>query len=125
MRIKLNHEITEEEFNKLPQLDRIEFRQKRDYLNNNRIDLNPLGLFQPMFIIIGFIMLIGLGLYNLNPESTYTLFNLIPLVVKLFAFLFGILLVLQIAEVIIFHKQKRLFIDSYFKQEIKVKGGNK
>lgn len=125
MKIELNHKITEEDFNKLPQLDRIEFRQKRDYLENNRCDLNPLEVLQPMFIIIGFIMLVGLGLYNINLESTYAVLNLIPLAIKLFVFLFIIFLFLQIAEGIIFQKQKRLLIDSYFKQEIKFKGGKK
>lgn len=35
--------ITKEQFDKLPQLDRIEFRQKRDYLENNKVEIGEDG----------------------------------------------------------------------------------
>ena len=125
MKIELNHKITEKDFDKLPQLDRIEFRQKRDYLENNKPTFNPSSLFNPMFFLIGFIVLVGLGLYNINPDSAYTMFNLIPLVSKLFLFVLVIWVILSIIQYILFMKQKELLMEQYFKQEIKMKGGKR
>lgn len=69
--------IDQKKFDKLNQLDRIEFRQKEDRIK----DKYEVGLLitavNTILIGVGFILLIAIGVYNINIESSRILFNLL------------------------------------------------
>jgi hypothetical protein len=61
-------DIIKEQFNKLNQLDRIEFRQKRELIKSEKIDLCPWQFMNFIYFIIGFSLLMFLQLWQINLE---------------------------------------------------------
>lgn len=116
------HKVNQEEFNKLPQLDRIEFRQKQDYLEKYYdSNLGSWHFLNQMFTFMGFLIIIALLVYNINPKYIINIFSVLILLIKLTIVCFIILIT---AELIISFKrikEKRKLQDEYFKVEVKSK----
>ncbi len=60
--------ITKEKFNKLPQLDRIEYRQRDDRIRNYIRGSVLITLIYTFSFVIGFILLMYVGLLNISEE---------------------------------------------------------
>jgi len=115
--------ITKEDFYKLKQLDRIEFRQRREYLDRNKIETGAVSFLWQMLLIIGFIMLVALSLYNINPSSGIRILMLLPLLAKLTGFGFIVLIFLDLYFAFK-HKEKiDKLNEEYFDFNISVKNG--
>lgn len=115
--------IKKEDFDKLKQLDRIEFRQKRDYIERyfDNGNLGSWDFFYNMLAISGFVMIIGLLFYNINPSSTYKLLGIFPMIIKL---TIGFFILLKVGEIFLNYKQKKeleKLEEEYFKIEVKNK----
>jgi hypothetical protein len=112
---EFNNKLVQEQFDKMNQLDRIEFRQKRDYLSSQSIDTGAVKFLLYMCAIIGFVFLTALGAYNINPESASVIASLIPSLFKVGLLIFIFLIVLQLLfKLIDLRKRKELF-EEYFK----------
>jgi len=112
--------ISQEEFDKLPQLDRIELRQKRDFLKE---EYKEMGFFSFLNTIIkwaAYLFLLSFVLFDVSPEASFNILNIIP-----FVFRVGLIicLFLTIGDIIlkINHNKKmnKLYLE-YFKQETRV-----
>ena len=117
-------EITKEDFNKLNQLDRIEFRQKMYFLNKRReeSDPQPVGFFYILLTICGFIFLCALGMYNINPSSFVTLMNIIPTIIYYGIVFFTILIIIRLYFYCRYKKEEQEIINEYFPMEFKKNG---
>ena len=114
--------ITKEQFNKLPQLDRIEFRQREEKINKELDgDLGSWDFLWQMFAVIGFIVIVSLLVYNINSQVTIRLLLIIPLLIKI---TFGFFVALKILEIVISIKrikEKRKLQEEYFNFKVEVK----
>lgn len=110
--------IEQEEIDKLPQLDRIELRQKRDFIIENKLSF-PVNYFMNlMLVFIGFLILFSLMYFNIF-EKLPDIFYTIPLLMQI-VILTTILLLLF--NFILAHKnneQLNKMYSNYFKQEAK------
>ncbi len=65
--------INQEKFYKLNQLDRIEFRQKEERISKKwGFFITPYSIIY-CIIIIGFLILLAVGMYSINKDVTYSL----------------------------------------------------
>ena len=60
--------ITQENFNKLPQLDRIEYRQRDDRVRSIQKGSVFVTIFSSWAFVFGFILLMYVGLLNISAE---------------------------------------------------------
>lgn len=118
--IKMN--IEKEEFNKLKQLDRIEFRQKQDrilkYYNSNYAI--TFGFCAVLFTLLGYILLFSFGNYISSSSLNYYL-NAFALTSKIW--IFGLFMAF-IMDIVMFLKRKkelRNLEKEYFEINIKEK----
>ena len=118
----MKQRITKEQFNKLKQLDRIEFIQRKDYIEKYYDgNLGSWDLLNRMLVIIGFVLIIALLFYNINPSSTYRILGVIPTLIKL-AIVFFVFL--KIVEIVIYMKQRKeinKLEEEYFNFNVEVK----
>ncbi len=112
--------IKQEHFDKLSQLDRIEFMLKL-----KRIEENNYGVLYPfiklMFMVIGFVMLLSIGFYNISKEVFLTLTSLrIPLMRLTIV---GIIICLGIDTLSIYssHKKIKELANKFFKFKVEVR----
>lgn len=113
--------ITQEEFNKLPQLDRIELRQKRDWLENHKPKSFILPFFKAMIFIWVSLILLGFGILNYSPESAEKIFHLVSQISLFSIFMFIIFYVLDITRIFFYEKKMNEVYQSYFSQKTEVK----
>lgn len=113
--------ITEKDLKEFNQLDRIEFRQRYLLLKEQQIDFNPFGLLYTMFAIMGFIVLLAVSFFNINPDATATLLNLLPIIFKVFKIGFIVLLALEILFYLYHLKRLKELKAEYFTEKLEVK----
>ena len=114
--------IKKEQFKNLNQLDRIEFRQRTEWIKkyyNN--DLGSWYFLNRMFFLLGFIILLGISIYNINPESCYKILNLLPLIFQVGIIIFLLLIFGEIVVSYLREKEIGKLEEEYFKIEIKSK----
>lgn len=112
--------ITQEQFDKLPQLDRIEFRQKFEYIKRNKIDTNPFSFLNDMAILGILLLIAGIGLANIDIETAYNFLNsVMPIFVKLVAIVFTLMILLNIFFSLDNKKKLNRLEEEYFKVEAK------
>ena len=121
MRYNFTTELEKEQFDKLPQLDRIEFRQKHNRIEDNKPSFNYFQFFNFILITIGFILLLSFSIYNINSDATIRLLFVIPLVVKLGMLGIIFLILLELLLKILWLKQKKELYNEYFEHKIEVK----
>ncbi|KKM69076.1 hypothetical protein LCGC14_1454470 [marine sediment metagenome] len=111
--------ITEEKFNKLKQMDRIEYRQKEDRINEKFDNILIPGFINFSLYLIGFILLLSFASYNISKELFVSIFSIIYPVSKIL-FIFG-LIVLFIDIISVFAKKKKVneLNEEYFSVEVK------
>jgi len=120
--MKFNYKnISQEEMDKLPQLDRIELRQKRDWLEHNKIDMGAFSFLNMMLIVSGLLLLTSIILLNLNIASTIKLLESMFLVIRIGIYGFLMLFIFQIAANIKHRKQMTMIHEYYFEQKTEVK----
>lgn len=68
-------EIRKEEFRKLNQLDRIEYLLERKNLEEERVHYFDYSTLYVWFGIVGFYILLAVGMYNIDPEITLSLLS--------------------------------------------------
>ena len=121
MRYNFITKLEKEQFDKLPQLDRIEFRQKFNRLEENEPNIGYFKFITFMFIAIGFILLLSFSVYNIDSETAIILLSLIPSIFK-FGFISVLfLIVLEILLKLVWLKQKKILYNEYFEHKIEVK----
>jgi len=121
MRYNFITKLEKEQFDKLPQLDRIEFRQKFNRLEENEPSFNYFQFFNFILIAIGFILLLSFSVYNIDSETAIILLSLIPSIFK-FGFISVLfLIVLEILLKLVWLKQKKILYNEYFEHKIEVK----
>ena len=114
--------ITKEQFNKLNQLDRIEFRQRKDWLDKT-YDNNQ-GSFDfiwKIIYIIGFIILLAISMYPINPDSTDKILSTLPIILKLGFICFFILWFFELGITLKNKIETKKLEGEYFKIDIKTK----
>jgi hypothetical protein len=117
-----NLTITKEQFNKLPQLDRIEFRQKMEYIERNKVDTNPFSFLNTILVLAGFCIIVGLLLMEWNFDSGYNLiYNTLPFILKVGFIGFLFLIFLNIIFSQVYKKHIKNLEEEYFKIEVKNK----
>ena len=120
--MKFNYKnISQEEMDKLPQLDRIELRQKRDWLEHNKIDMGAFSFLNMMLIASGFLLLASISLWNLNVTGAIKLLDAMVLLIRIGIYGFLGLFILQIAANIKHRKQMTMIHEYYFEQNTEVK----
>ncbi len=121
MRYNFITKLEKEQFDKFPQLDRIEFRQKFNRLEENEPNIGYFKFITFMFIAIGFILLLSFSVYNIDSETAIILLSLIPSIFK-FGFISVLfLIVLEILLKLVWLKQKKILYNEYFEHKIEVK----
>ena len=111
--------IDKEKFNKLKQLDRIEFRQKLNYINEYFGGFSVFGFINFSMIIMGFLLLLVLSSYNISKELFVSALNLIQPTLQLLLFGIFIILLLDIVSFILKIKRLRELEEEYFSVEVK------
>lgn len=106
--------IDKEKFNKLKQLDRIEFRQKYEVINK------PLDFFLFYLFLFSLILcsIFGVGSYTSIEKSADFLYGFIVFYVT-GIFLFIGFIILNITKLIISYKLNKELEEEYFKIEVK------
>jgi hypothetical protein len=112
-------QITKEDFYNLSQLDRIEYRQRLELIEKERIEVRPFGFLNSILLIVGFVFLVALGMYNISPHSFVIVLNLIPLIFRVGISFFIFLVILDLIFSHLNNKKKRELINEYFPLEIK------
>jgi len=112
-------QITKEDFYNLSQLDRIEYRQRLELIEKERIEVIPFGFLNSILLIVGFVFLVALGMYNISPHSFVIVLNLIPLIFRVGISFFIFLVILDLIFSHLNNKKKRELINEYFPLEIK------
>jgi hypothetical protein len=110
--------ITKEQFSRLKQLDRIEFRQRyKEYEDTSSVTL---GLAWDMFFILGFLMLL-IPLYQLayGKDVVISLFHVFPIIIVVFKVAIIICVATDIISMIYNYVQRKRIINEYFKVEVK------
>jgi hypothetical protein len=115
------HKLTQEQFDKLPQLDRIELRQKRDFLERHKVELQPTSFLWTFFMLAGFIMLVAIGVWNINFDSAVRIMSLIPMIIKVGAIGTIVLTILDLAFEYKHRKEMDKVYDYYFQDKVEVK----
>jgi len=113
--------IKQEEFDKLPQLDRIELRQKRDYINENRLDFDPFGFLKHIFMAPGFVFLLAIILINNNLDASVRFLSLFVTILKIGIYGFIILFIFQLISYIKHRDFMNEMYSQYFDQKTEVK----
>ena len=114
--------ITKEQFSKLNQLDRIEYRQKRDYIERQfEGGLGSWDFLNRMFALMGFIIIIALLVYNINPKYMISIFSILILLIKITIIFFIILITAELIIIYKKNKEKRKLNEEYFNFKIEVK----
>ncbi len=114
--------INKEQFNKLSQLDRIEFRQKQENIFNG--SLLATMIYMSAFVI-GFILLMYVGLLNISAETAKTfMINMLP-VVNVFKIVFIIAFIFDIAIVITKMKHRKELVKEFFDCKVDIKPKSK
>ena len=116
--------ITQEDFDKLKQNDRIEYLLRKDYefKKEDNLKVNWLESFYFILMVAGFCILMFLGLSNLvGMERSIAILRLIvPLFyIGMFIVVFGIIYNLVIA--LMFNKRNKELESEFFKKEVKPK----
>ena len=113
--------INQEKFNQLSQLDRIEFRQKYDRIENF-FNGSVLVSFSYMFAFaLAFILLMYVGLLNISAEvAKQFLLNMLPLV-SIVKIVFIVAFIFDIIIVVIKVVNKDKLQKEYFKETVKPK----
>jgi small-conductance mechanosensitive channel len=104
--------ITEEQISKLKQLDRIEYRQKRDYLIN-KYEWGDWITIPYLCLITAILVLIMGKLYGLD------LINTSETIVEMGTVLCILLVVINVIRSLICAKRMRELEEEYFKAEVK------
>jgi hypothetical protein len=112
---EFNNKLVQEQFDEMNQLDRIEFRQKRNYLEEQKINVGAPNFLIYIFGLIGFVFLVGLEAYQISPESASTIMNMIPSIFRMGVAVFIGLLVLQLLFTLMHLKKKKELFEEYFK----------
>lgn len=112
--------ITKEKFNKLKQLDRIEFRQKQRIIQEKNESGSFTHFLNCSMLIIGYlVLLLGIFLSGDNAEAVRNLINIFPTVIKLLAILLFIGFCLDVYYLFKYRKEMFELISEYF--EVKTK----
>jgi hypothetical protein len=111
--------ITEKEFGKLKQLDRIEYRQKRDYISRvfgNSRSWPAFKLALSLWILIFLITDIAL---NNNLAENWTIARTLAGLIQMSVLVLMIGVIWDFVEIIISKRLKRELEEKYFKIEVK------
>lgn len=114
--------IKKEDFNKLSQLDRIEFRQRYYFLDKKFEGSFTWGMVTMTLFILGFVMLSFFGLANLvGIEGALPLLRVLNKVIFIgySLIIFGI--VVDLVRFVLYLKHKKELESEYFKIEVKKK----
>ncbi len=106
--------ISQEKFNQLSQLDRIEYRQKRDRIDeifNGSLMVTFIYLF--MFLL-GFIFLAYIGLLNISAETAKNFMIALYPLVKTIKIVFIVAVVFDIAVIILKTKRRNELTKEFF-----------
>ena len=117
------NKITKEQFNKLNQLDRIELRQKIQWLENKKPNGWTLGFIIPFVNMTLYVILLGVCVGNISLNAMVSIFSSLPAIVKMG--LIGSLIIFGV-EVIVYLRYKKVKEEIYsdyfdFKFEVKKK----
>lgn len=113
--------IEKKDFYKLKQLDRIEYRQRYDFIERNRPDFAPFSFIYTMLFIFAYVILLIFVVYNVSEEAARNLSNILPLIIQIGFIVFMILLTFQIATYFIFYKKIKELEKEYFNIGVKNK----
>jgi len=113
-------ELTEKELSKLKQLDRIEFRQKFERIEKEKVDFGVIDFVNSMIYICFLIAILAtILLVGKMSEPATSLFNLIPLVFKVTIGVAILATIFQLIENYKNNKMKDELKEEYF--ELKAK----
>ena len=111
--------IDKEKFNKLKQLDRIEYRQKLEEINLKCGKINLPGFINHSVYILGFILLLAISSYSINKEMFVSFLNIILPLSKLLLIVGFIIFIMDILGFFVKHKKINELNEEYFLVEVK------
>lgn len=112
--------ISKEKFNKLNQLDRIEFRQRIELIAE-RCSISSIGFLKDMLLLLIVLTLFNILIININYEAGMILINTLVLIIKVVMIGTIFLLVIDFLRYGIYLRDKRELEEEYFNIEIKTK----
>lgn len=116
--------ISKEDFSKLNQLDRIEYLLKLKRIEESS-EKSEFGLgysLKMLLFVVGFIILIFLGLANIvGVEKALPIINTSIVVTRVFSIIIIIGIIWDIINTLIFRKNKRDLESEFFKFKVKTK----
>ena len=116
--------IKQEDFDKLPQLDRIEFMQRKRLLEENRSYL-LFSFLKLMFVIFGFILLLAMVSYNISKDLFLALFSLLDETINVA--ILGVILcgVIDIIKNVKLMKESKKLTEKFFDFKVEAKKNGK
>jgi hypothetical protein len=113
--------ITQEEFNDLKQLDRIEFLLREKKLNDNFTDYGIIKFILAVLYVLVFVAAFSILLFPQAPEAATRLTFTIPIIIAIAKVVVIVLVVAQVIEIYFYLKNKEKLVGMFFKT--KTKGG--
>lgn len=119
--MKLFREVSKEEFYKLSQLDRIEYRQKEDRINKKFSGSITLDLINSVFIFLGFYLLVIFGIYNISTAAAISLTSTLPEIIRIFILFSIVTIALDGIRIYVKVKLFKELYEEFFKLKLEVK----
>lgn len=116
----LKTQIKKDDFWKLSQLDRIEYRQRLQNIKDEHVELGIFNLINVMLGISLFCFLLAVVSYGYNQQLAITFLNLIPKIINVGIWFSIFLLILQQFFNYKTYKAKRELLAEYFSTDLKI-----
>ncbi len=111
--------IDKEKFNSLKQMDRIEYRQKLNEINEKLGNFGIFGFINFSMIVMGFILLLAFSSYNISKELFVSFFNILHPLSRFLVIGMVVVLLFDILGVLLKYKKINELNGEYFSVEFK------
>jgi hypothetical protein len=113
--------IKREDFNKLSQLDRIEYRQRRDVIEKDAMDFGAVEFLTKMVYLMFILIIVALQFYSINIDSYSKVMMTMPLLTKITVIVFTLLMIGSLVQHSITRKKLKQLNEEYFTEVIDVR----
>jgi hypothetical protein len=113
--------ITQEQLDKLPQMDRIEFMLAERRINDNKIKIDGSIFFWKMAATIGFLFLFIASIFPYAPEQAFKILSFLPVLIKMTVLIFFGICGFDFIFWIKYLKELKELRSKYFKIEVKAR----
>lgn len=122
--IEYKYKFTEEDFNKLPALSRIEYRQREEVIFKQHKFSATNFIFWFFMIIFGFLILLSVAGYGISRQFTIAVFRIIFNLVLVYIAVYILAMIGDYINNLKEKKKLKALKDSYFNFKVEVKKKN-